>query len=67
MDGFTYLTFETSRLKDTELLVKRSLDIAASFAVLVACLPLFALIALAIRIESEGPVFFRQIRCGRQT
>ena len=64
MDGFTYLTFETSRLKDTELLVKRTFDIAASFMTLLACLPFFAVIALAIRIESEGPVFFRQIRCG---
>ncbi len=64
MDGFTYLTFETSRLKDTELLVKRTFDIAASGVVLILCLPLFAVIAAAIQLESPGPVFFRQIRCG---
>ncbi len=64
MDGFTYLTFETSRLKDTELLVKRTVDIVISFSVLVVCLPLFGLIALAIRLEAKGPIFFRQLRCG---
>ena len=64
MDGFTYLTFETHRLKDTELVVKRTFDLVVSFAVLIACLPLFALIALAIRVESRGPIFFGQIRSG---
>ncbi len=64
MDGFTYLTFETSRLKETELLVKRTVDIAFSSAVLFLCLPLFTFVALAIRLDSPGPVFFRQKRCG---
>ncbi len=64
LDGFTYLTFETSRLKETELLVKRTSDILFSFVVLVLCLPLFALIALAIRLDSRGPVLFRQVRSG---
>jgi exopolysaccharide biosynthesis polyprenyl glycosylphosphotransferase len=64
LDGFTYLTFETSRLKGAELLVKRSVDILASFLLLLATLPLFALIALAIRLDSPGPVFFSQERSG---
>jgi exopolysaccharide biosynthesis polyprenyl glycosylphosphotransferase len=65
MDGFTYLTFETSRLKDTELIVKRAVDVAASLVVLALCLPLFALVAWAIKIDSPGPIFFRQTRCGK--
>ena len=64
MDGFTYLTFETHRLKDAELLAKRVMDFSVSFVVLVACMPLFSIIALAIRLESKGPIFFSQIRCG---
>ena len=64
LDGFTYLTFETSRLKETELLVKRTMDILVAFAILFLSLPLFGMIALAIRLESSGPVFFRQMRSG---
>jgi lipopolysaccharide/colanic/teichoic acid biosynthesis glycosyltransferase len=44
---------------------KRAFDIALATLLLLAMLPLFALVALAIRLESEGPVFFRQQRVGR--
>jgi exopolysaccharide biosynthesis polyprenyl glycosylphosphotransferase len=45
--------------------LKRSIDIAASAAGLLALSPLLAYCALRIRIGSEGPVFFRQQRIGR--
>lgn len=45
--------------------VKRAVDCAASvFAVLLAA-PLFAAIAVAIKLDDGGPVFFRQERVGR--
>lgn len=44
--------------------VKRLLDIAASIVLLILCLPLLISTALAIRIESQGPVFYRQQRLG---
>ena len=44
---------------------KRALDIVLSATALLALLPLFALIALAIRLDSKGPVIFRQQRAGR--
>lgn len=44
---------------------KRLLDIALSLFWLVALSPLFVLVALIIRIDSDGPAIFRQIRCGR--
>ena len=44
---------------------KRLLDIALSLFWLVALSPLFVLIALIIRIDSDGPAIFRQVRCGR--
>ncbi len=64
LDGFTYLTFETSRLKDAELFVKRATDIVASMVFLVLCSPIFLITATAIRMESPGPIFFRQTRSG---
>ena len=44
--------------------VKRLLDIVVSAVALLLLLPLFLLVALAIRLESPGPVFFRQTRVG---
>jgi len=65
LDGFTYLTFETSRLKNTELAVKRTMDILFSTIVLILTAPLLFLVAVLIRIDSPGGVLFKQLRCGR--
>lgn len=46
-------------------MIKRLFDILASLAGLVLLAPLFVLIALAIKVDSAGPVFFRQQRVGR--
>ena len=43
---------------------KRSLDIVACGTLLLALAPLFALVAVLIKLESPGPVFFRQQRVG---
>jgi lipopolysaccharide/colanic/teichoic acid biosynthesis glycosyltransferase len=42
-----------------QLAVKRLFDVAISLGCLILLLPLFALIALAIRLDSPGPSFFR--------
>jgi lipopolysaccharide/colanic/teichoic acid biosynthesis glycosyltransferase len=46
-------------------MLKRAIDLVLAAAMLVALAPLFALVALAIRLDSPGPVFFRQHRVGR--
>ncbi len=45
--------------------LKRFLDIALSLLLLVTLSPLFAVIALVVRLDSEGPAIFRQVRCGQ--
>jgi lipopolysaccharide/colanic/teichoic acid biosynthesis glycosyltransferase len=45
--------------------IKRAFDIVAASAALVLLAPLLALIALAIRLDSPGPVLFRQERIGQ--
>ena len=65
LDGFTYLTFETSRMKNTELVLKRAMDLVLSGAVLVFLSPLFLILAILIKTDSPGPVFFKQVRCGK--
>jgi len=43
---------------------KRLLDIGGALFGLVVCLPLFPLVALLIKLDSSGPIFFRQVRVG---
>lgn len=45
--------------------VKRTVDVAVSFVLLVASMPLLACIAVWVFATSSGPVFFRQERVGR--
>ena len=44
--------------------LKRAMDIALATAVLVACWPLMAAIALGVKLSSPGPILFRQRRYG---
>jgi lipopolysaccharide/colanic/teichoic acid biosynthesis glycosyltransferase len=47
------------------LLFKRTFDLSVGSIAIVLLLPLFVLIAIAIKLESRGPVFFVQARVGR--
>jgi lipopolysaccharide/colanic/teichoic acid biosynthesis glycosyltransferase len=45
--------------------MKRGFDIVASFTTLLLMIPLLALVSTIIKLDSEGPVFFKQERMGR--
>jgi lipopolysaccharide/colanic/teichoic acid biosynthesis glycosyltransferase len=51
--------------KKVSLSLKRLMDIVGSLVALILCLPVFVIIALAIKLTSKGPVLFRQPRLGR--
>lgn len=55
---------EMTSARSSRLMVKRVMDVVISTLALIALAPLFALVALAIVIESRGPVIFRQNREG---
>jgi exopolysaccharide biosynthesis polyprenyl glycosylphosphotransferase len=65
VDGMTMLGVRRFGLSRSSRLLKRVFDIVLTGAGLVAIGPLLAMIAVAIRLESRGPVFFRQVRVGR--
>ena len=48
--------------KRFSLLMKRVLDVVASLTLLMILSPLFLILAIAIKLDSKGPVFYRQIR-----
>jgi len=53
------------RKSNVTLGVKRGMDVVLSIVGLLLTLPLFPLIALLIRLDSSGPVFYRQQRLGQ--
>jgi lipopolysaccharide/colanic/teichoic acid biosynthesis glycosyltransferase len=58
--------FEQPRKRSTSYLaVKRTFDIVSSGLLLAVIWPLFPLIALAVKLDSKGPVLFRHKRVGQ--
>jgi len=55
---------EKSKVKTYDF-VKRIIDIFISGIGLIICLPIFILIAIIIKIDSKGPVFFKHKRIGK--
>ena len=53
------------KTKRTSRLIKRAIDIVGSLAALLILSPVFAVIAAAIKLNSKGPVLFRQGRVGQ--
>ena len=61
LPAIVYGTWDVSR---STLLLKRIIDVAISAILLSVAAPLVGLIALAIKLHSRGPVFFKQSRVG---
>ncbi len=64
LGGIDTLNLVRPPLSQMETGLKRTFDICASFVGLLTLLPLFALIMVAIRLDSKGPALFRQTRYG---
>jgi exopolysaccharide biosynthesis polyprenyl glycosylphosphotransferase len=65
LDGMRIVTIRSGPPDDWQLFTKRLLDICGSAALLLALAPVFAIVALCIKLDSTGPVFFSQERVGR--
>jgi exopolysaccharide biosynthesis polyprenyl glycosylphosphotransferase len=63
--GLPLLSIGTPHLARSSKIAKRALDFVLSAVLILLLLPLIAVIALAIKLESRGPVFFRQPRIGQ--
>jgi exopolysaccharide biosynthesis polyprenyl glycosylphosphotransferase len=64
LDGDAHITAHSGSLDGWPILMKRALDILVSFVLLVLFVPLFAVVALLIKFESNGRVLYRQERIG---
>jgi lipopolysaccharide/colanic/teichoic acid biosynthesis glycosyltransferase len=61
--GQEYL--ELLKKRRISLFGKRAFDLVVSLLILVVLSPILLLLAIAIKLDSKGPVFYRQVRVGR--
>ncbi|MFL5885384.1 MAG: sugar transferase [Thermoleophilaceae bacterium] len=66
MEGMPLLTVPPMVLSRSSLFLKRAVDVTASALMLVVLAPLIATMAVAIKLDSPGPVLFRQRRIGKR-
>ncbi|MBC8647385.1 MAG: sugar transferase, partial [Thermoanaerobaculia bacterium] len=64
LDGIPLLSFTTTPSNPMQLVVKRAIDLTLSLSLFLLTLPIQLIAALAIKLSSPGPIFFRQVRCG---
>jgi exopolysaccharide biosynthesis polyprenyl glycosylphosphotransferase len=60
--GFPLIDLRAPALNDYQRLVKRTFDVSIAILLSIITLPLFLLIALLIKIDSKGPVFYKSKR-----
>ena len=54
--------YDILKKKRLSIFLKRLFDIVVSFLMLIILSPIFLILAILIKIDSKGPVFFRQVR-----
>ena len=54
--------YEILQKKQIGLILKRLFDIVVSLIMLLILSPVFLILAIAIKLDTEGPVFYRQVR-----
>jgi exopolysaccharide biosynthesis polyprenyl glycosylphosphotransferase len=62
--GTALISINHEVMPQWQKVIKRGLDITISLIMLLLCLPLFVIVAIAVKRSSKGPVFFKQIRLG---
>lgn len=65
LDGLPLITFSVTPDHSLALVAKRLIDFLVAWACLTLLSPLVLITAVAVKVTTPGPVFYRQIRCGR--
>jgi exopolysaccharide biosynthesis polyprenyl glycosylphosphotransferase len=65
-EGLPLIGLPALRLSRSSLFMKRTMDLALSLTGLVLLTPLLLAVAVWIKLDSRGPVFFRQLRMGSE-
>lgn len=65
LDGITLLGLRRFEITLSSRLIKRTFDLASSSLALAVASPVLVVTAVAVKLDSRGPVLFRQARAGR--
>jgi exopolysaccharide biosynthesis polyprenyl glycosylphosphotransferase len=65
INGIPLISVKQTTLTGMNQVIKRAFDLLITIPVVVLLAPVWPLVALAIRLDSPGPILFRQIRVGR--
>jgi exopolysaccharide biosynthesis polyprenyl glycosylphosphotransferase len=65
VEGLPLLGLPPNRSSRTSRAIKRAIDLSAASIALIVLAPVFAYVALRVRLDSEGPVFSRETRLGK--
>jgi exopolysaccharide biosynthesis polyprenyl glycosylphosphotransferase len=65
IDGRLMIYVEPTNRSRTHLFLKRTFDVVIAGLVLLLTLPIMLIAAVAIKLDSRGPVLFRQVRVGK--
>ena len=65
VEGLPLIHVEIPHFEGTKHVLKRTLDLVAAGVALLLLAPAFVIVGILIRLDSPGPAFFIQERCGR--
>ena len=65
LGGVPMIGVKDISISSSQMLFKRVADVVLGTIILILSLPIFIVIGIAIKLDSPGPVFFRQIRVGK--
>jgi exopolysaccharide biosynthesis polyprenyl glycosylphosphotransferase len=66
LGGVTALSLQPVRLTGTQAALKRAFDVTLAGLGVVVLAPVFGIVAIAVRLSSQGPVLYRQTRVGHR-
>jgi exopolysaccharide biosynthesis polyprenyl glycosylphosphotransferase len=65
LEGITLIGINTPSLTRSSRFLKRAIDVVGASVLLLISSPVWLAVAIAVKVDSSGPVFFRQKRIGR--
>lgn len=64
VDGIPIYTFRKKNNEHIRKIIRRVVDIVGAIILMILLSPLFFIIALAVKLDSKGPIIYKQKRCG---
>ena len=67
LSGIPLIDIRAPSISENQRLIKRIFDIIIASMAIIVCTPVMLIVAILIKLDSSGPIFFRQERVGENT